>query len=553
MQNYCFKCMEPIDGGFCPFCYRDNAPDNIGYHLKPGTILHQKYIVGNCIGEGGFGITYIGRELTLDIRVAIKELYPNGFVFRNNDETQMVFPSRTENRGFVEKSKERFLEEARNIAKFTGEPGIVGVREFFEENGTAYIIMEYLEGMDLSSFLRQYGVIPAEKVFEIMLPVTLSLKKIHDAGIIHRDISPSNIMYLKSGTLKLMDFGNARFYNNSEKEMSVILKRSYAPEEQYRKNNEQGPWTDVYSLCATMYKCITGKMPVEALDRLRDDTLLPPSKTGISIPPAYESVLMYGMQVLKENRCRDMEELSGLMKKCLYGQEKTVIRPHEGETEQAFAHPLINGSLGKQTEPVKEALQDSNTYGDDFYGSETGVYSSSSDEYHTRTPAKKSKSPAVIFITITVALIISAGLIALLLLKSGSGPVSDSDTSSGASNSSSSMNNNFSYQSSESSSHFSSPSSETEEDVLNKKRQTAKNILTDLYQPDNYEAEQRNQAEELIREYEQKIDSADSVYEMDSLSEEYSSLLARILTKSQLDLSREEESRRAEESRLLEE
>lgn len=322
MKKYCYTCMNEItDGNYCRHCMKENTPDEVGYRLLPGTLLNNKYLVGNCIGEGGFGITYIGRDLTLDMRIAIKEYFPNGYVNRNHTVSQEVTATTDSQKEIFYKGKNSFLEEARKIAKFSGESGIVGVREYFEANGTAYIIMDYLDGVNLASYVKNNGVMDAPTVFSLMLPMVRSLKRIHDAGIIHRDISPDNIMYLKSGSLKLMDFGSARYFTNQQKEMSVLLKQGYAPEEQYRKNGDQGPWTDVYGLCATMYRCITGTIPVDALDRLRSDSLVPPSKMGINIPESMEVVLMYGLAVFKENRCRSMDELADLMEKALARQD----------------------------------------------------------------------------------------------------------------------------------------------------------------------------------------------------------------------------------------
>lgn len=306
-------------------CMKENIPDPYVHHLRPGTVLDDRFLVGNALGEGGFGITYIGLDLTLDIKVAIKEYYPNGFANRSN-QTQTVTATGEAHAGFFEKGKLRFLQEAQNIAKFSSEPGIVNVREYFEENNTAYIVMGYLDGEDLGSRLKNHGVFPAEEMFRLILPVADSLQKIHDAGIIHRDISPDNIMYRPAGTLTLMDFGSARYYTNEEKELSVVLKKGYAPEEQYRKNGQQGPWTDVYSLSATIYRCITGEVPEESLDRMRADQLKRPSELGVRISEPLERILMYGLEVFREDRCSSMQEFAGLIRKALNHQEVPIAR-----------------------------------------------------------------------------------------------------------------------------------------------------------------------------------------------------------------------------------
>ena len=220
---HCYNCMNKItDGSFCTACLTENVDRSIAHHLKPGTLLNNKYIVGNVIGEGGFGITYIGFDTTLDIRVAIKEYYPNGHVNRNHEATNELTIT-DKQQEFFSKGMKNFLLEAKSIAKFTQEKGVVDVRDYFEENNTAYIIMEYLDGQNLIEHTKQYGLMDAKELFRLMKPIMNSLHRMHLAGIIHRDISPDNIMYLKDGTLKLMDFGAARYFLNEENKTRARL------------------------------------------------------------------------------------------------------------------------------------------------------------------------------------------------------------------------------------------------------------------------------------------------------------------------------------------
>ncbi len=307
---YCYKCMnETEDGVFCANCGSRLNEEVAPHHITPGALLNGKYRIGNFIGEGGFGITYIGRDENLDIRIAIKEYYPCGFVSRDNSRSNQVTVSAPRNAEFFESGKKRFLQEARSLAKFPEEPGIVKVRDYFEENDTAYIVMEYLEGETLSKRIQREGRLEAASFIQKLIPLMHSLRNFHRAGMIHRDISPDNIMFMKNGTLKLMDFGSARYFTNNESEMSVILKQGYSPEEQYRKKGNQGPWTDVYSLCATIYSCITGVIPENALDRCYNDTVQAPSQLGVQISPEYENTIMRGMAVLPENRFQSVDEL----------------------------------------------------------------------------------------------------------------------------------------------------------------------------------------------------------------------------------------------------
>ena len=323
---YCQHCMSKISdaAAVCEHCHHTPTVKAAPHRLAAGTMLNGRYLIGDAIGEGGFGITYIGLDVNLEMKVAVKEFYPHGYANRNNGVTNDVTLVTTKELSYFDNAKERFLTEAKSIAKFSDEPAIVDVRDYFTENNTAYIVMEYIDGMTLAAHIKQYGVFSADELFRRMEPLMKALERMHRENVIHRDISPDNIMYLKSGSLKLMDFGSARYFTNDQKEMSVLLKQGYAPEEQYRKNGDQGPWTDVYGLCATMYRCITGTIPVDALDRMRNDTLAPPSQMGVDIPESMEVVLMYGLAVFKENRCQSMDELADLMEKALAKQQITV-------------------------------------------------------------------------------------------------------------------------------------------------------------------------------------------------------------------------------------
>ena len=308
---------EKGDAAVCPYCHESRISDSAPHHLVPGSVVGRRYIVGRVLGEGGFGITYIGMDSILQIPVAVKEYFPHGYSHRDNASSRVIPSSSFNATAFFQKGKDRFLVEARNMARFFREPGIVDVRDFFEENNTAYIVMEYLEGVDLRHYLRKNGVMTPEEACRMLTPAMYTLEKIHKAGLIHRDISPDNIMYLNDGSLKLMDFGAARDFEDENRSLSVMLKPGYAPEEQYRKKGEQGPWTDVYALCATLYRCITGKTPTESPDRTYEDDLKRPSELGIAIDPRLEAVLMYGLAVRKADRCPNMTELIRLINEAM--------------------------------------------------------------------------------------------------------------------------------------------------------------------------------------------------------------------------------------------
>ena len=315
IENLCINCMREMKSqtGVCEHCgFDERKYDFPQHHMRPFTILAGKYLIGKAIGEGGFGITYIGMDLELEARVAIKEYYPQGAAARDSRTNDGTVRSYSENtRTFFEEGREKFINEARTIAKFRELPEIVGVIEFFRGNQTAYIVMEYLDGQTLKQYLKANGgKIQVDELLRMMKPLISSLGKIHSQGLIHRDISPDNIMLMKDGSIKILDFGGARdFVSQNGKSMSVLVKHGYAPEEQYRSRGDQGPWTDVYALCATMYRCITGKIPPEALDRLYEDELKPISSFGVNCPRYVEQAISKGLSIRKDGRYQSMEEL----------------------------------------------------------------------------------------------------------------------------------------------------------------------------------------------------------------------------------------------------
>lgn len=314
---YCMKCMLPLRNGqdnqVCQYCGFDGKIVPNVYHLTPGTVLDDRYYIGIAMGQGGFGITYVGRDIRLNKRIAIKEYYPRGYVDRNSQISKEIFITDKKQQSFIDKGKKRFLEEAQALAAFDDEPNIVHVYDYFEENQTAYIVMEYLDGHDLRKHLKD-ALFSADEIFKQILPIMDALEKIHEKNIIHRDISPDNIVLLKNGTLKLTDFGAARLIDYSDpKSISVVLKSGYAPEEQYRPKGLLGPWTDIYALSATLYKCITGITPDDALERGHNDTIRWPSELGYVISPIQEAVLKKGLEVRQYNRFQSIAEMKQVL------------------------------------------------------------------------------------------------------------------------------------------------------------------------------------------------------------------------------------------------
>lgn len=336
---------------FCPGCLRDTEFENgvcakcgfdmngytvMPHHLVPGTLVKQRYKIGRVLGEGGFGITYIGIDTVLNLKVAIKEFYMSGYVNRNHDASPNVFATLGIHRDTFEKNREKFLNEARVLAQFYGEAGIVGVRDFCEENGTAYIIMDFLNGVDLKTYLEQKGRLAPEEAVKLLMPVMTSLQHVHAEGIIHRDISPDNIMVMEDGSTKLLDFGAAREISQTDiKSLSVILKPGYAPEEQYRSKGRQGPWTDVYALAATLYKCIVGATPDDAMERMYRDRLPSPAAADAACPIAISNVIIKGLAVRQADRYQDVASFLADLKTAMEDPDNAELAPDTREIAPA--------------------------------------------------------------------------------------------------------------------------------------------------------------------------------------------------------------------------
>ena len=308
----CMGCMstyEAIDE-MCPFCgYIEGTPAKEAYHIKPGSLLHDRYTVGRAIGFGGFGITYIAWDNKLMQKVAIKEYMPSEYATRVPGNLTVTIYDGERYTEFMT-GLQKFLDEAQRLAKFQNVPGIVRILDCFSENLTAYIVMEYLDGMTLKQYLAEHGgKLPYEEGVEFILPVLAALQAVHKEGIIHRDISPDNIFITEDGEVKLLDFGAARYASTGySKSLSVILKPGYAPAEQYLSHGEQGPWSDVYATAATLYRMITGVVPEEALERKEKDTLKPPSALGAKLPKNAEKAILNALNVRVENRTASAEE-----------------------------------------------------------------------------------------------------------------------------------------------------------------------------------------------------------------------------------------------------
>ena len=323
-MKICFGCFEQYDDSFdiCPHCgYAEGTEPELAPYMRPGAILNERYVIGRALGHGGFSVTYLAWDALLLHKVAIKEYLPSEYATRRPGESRLTIFSGKEGEYF-QFGKEKFLDEAKRLSAFQNEDGIVHVYDCFSANETAYLVMEYLDGITLSEYLKKetavspQGRIAPEEAISMLTPVMLSLQRVHDSGMIHRDIAPDNIMLLKDGGVRLIDFGAARHaVHDCGKSMTVIIKDGYSPEEQYNSHSVQGPAADVYALSATLYQMITGITPPGAIERgeylqkHKRDMLPPPSKFNKAVTKTQDTAILNGMALHTQDRTQSVAEL----------------------------------------------------------------------------------------------------------------------------------------------------------------------------------------------------------------------------------------------------
>lgn len=360
-ENLCIFCMreKKSQDEVCPYCGSSNETyKKSECALPPFTILNGRYLVGKTIGAGGFGITYLAMDLALERRVAIKEFFMSDAMFRTSASAVTVSMTGEAQEEMYHSSREKFEREAKILAHLNNMPGIVQVYDFFQENGTAYIVMEYLDGKTLGEYVKENGgVLSFEETRRILSPIMKSLEKIHKEGILHRDISPDNIKFSEDGSLKLFDFGGAKLETNDGLSKVAYMKPGYTPLEQYSVNGEQGPWTDVYAMAATIYYCICGKKPPEAPQRSCGNAMLTFETPGTGITKAEEYVVRKGLTLRCDLRYQTMGEfLAALAKVTENLPEKKAAEPIQKKADEKKAAEPVQKKVDekKAAEPAQK-------------------------------------------------------------------------------------------------------------------------------------------------------------------------------------------------------
>jgi|GEM_PF-3101136 len=369
----CFGCFkENTTGGHCPHCGYKSIADSGRLLLPEGTMLQKRYIIGRVLGKpGGFGITYLGFNQSLETLVAIKEYLPREMVARSADSLSLSAHSQ-EDTGAFRYGLEQFLSEARMLAKFD-HANIVRVIDFFEDNNTAYLVMHYYQGVNLNEYMiAKGGNLSEQAVIDIMMPILDGLREVHCHGILHRDIKPQNIYLTQSGRPILLDFGNARqALGEKSKSLSVIMTPGFAPTEQYSRKGCQGPWTDIYGCAATMYYMLTGQVPTDALERINGEPLEGITSLSNNVSSAVCAAIIEGLSLQGAERPQSIEDFQSLLlqnsQQVLYSQQdhgrlkdsKTVkLQEKQGESVAVLALAWMNhrGKFSKKTVGVLMAI-----------------------------------------------------------------------------------------------------------------------------------------------------------------------------------------------------
>ena len=301
IDHLCPGCMQsnPTPDSPCPHCGYSKNTQPLKNALPVFSILEGKYLIGRALGKGGFGITYLAMHLPTETIVAIKEYFPSTLACRASD-NETVLPEMENQKLYFHTGMRSYAKEGEILQRLSGTSCIVQFREMLFCNNTAYIVMEYVPGLSLKKYMKQQKTPFTEsEALTLMWPILMALQSMHQKGLIHRDVSPENLMYRPDHTLTLIDFGAAReFSDDDDENLTVILKRGYAPEEQYHSDSRQGPWTDVYAVCAVLYHMLTGILPQDATSRIENDQLIPISRIpDISVRPNVCHAIEKGLQV----------------------------------------------------------------------------------------------------------------------------------------------------------------------------------------------------------------------------------------------------------------
>lgn len=392
--GYCMGCMHKLDwDGRCHYCGFDERnykkDQQLGLHTR---LKNGEYMIGRQLGQGGFGITYIGMDTTLLQTVAIKEYFPFGAVRRNDRNEIELYDEKY--RKDYEKGLESFLCEGRILARFSNLTAVVGVKNFFHENNTAYLVMDYVEGLSVREYVKNYGVLSPDRTLFLVQQVIADMQMIHHKQVLHRDVSADNLIITHNGSLKLIDFGATRQeFTKNQYTGTILCKQGYSAIEQYSTGRNQGPWTYIYGLCASIYFMLTGVVPDSAPDRIQNDCVRSLVQMDeIAMPKVQKEAIMKGLAVEVEHRYHTMAELYA----ALYGEKlEDISGYYERENNES--------ALRKKESPAHHALEQKSV-------SRTKMKRALQDIEEDREKGKKRKRRLFIYAVVVICLLFAVGV-----------------------------------------------------------------------------------------------------------------------------------------------
>jgi len=348
--KYCPDCFAwiPQAAEVCPNCQYTQPSKPNPLYLTPQISLRKQYLIGRVLGHGGFAVTYLGYDINLGMKVAIKEYFPREFASRSGENGATITANEhTEAKEFYEYGLKRFVEEARLLSQLRHN-NIIKVLNLFEIGGTAYYAMEYLAGKTLKDQIKDHGTLTFNEAFKIISELMSAAEFLHGKSCFHRDIKPANVYLTEDKSPILLDFGSARNQLAAQsRSLNAMLTPGYAPIEQYSVKGRQGPWTDIYALAATFYYLLTAQIPPEAADLSQGLAKIKlPSEMGLAINASQEKWLMKGLALRPEERPQSIAEWRALAQ---FEEDKPVSQkkqPPQTTEKQKSPTAVIWGGIG---------------------------------------------------------------------------------------------------------------------------------------------------------------------------------------------------------------
>lgn len=430
-RKFCYRCMEKYDmeQHICPHCgFDDTTPYNPMY-ITPGTVLHDRYMVGIMLNHNGEGVTYVGHDISTGCKVMLREYMPANFCTRVKGKTTISvnYNNLAKYKAFMAE----YTELNKSLAQLRNNSNINPVLDMFAESNTTYTVFEYLDGEKMLKYLKDNaGELSWEQVSKLFPPLFTTIGILHNAAIIHRAISPETIYINSKGELKLSGFCISAV-RTADAGLEYELFKGYSAPEQYSasSSSRQGSWTDIYGICALLYRALTGCMPVDSLSRLKNDDLCEPAMLNRNIPPHVSKTIMDGMKLNSDERIQTITELvtrlfeqpavtkTVITKPVVPVEQKSPVQPENYQQQYPPKRPDYNE---QQRQNQQRQNYDNRRQRNDY------------DDYHYEqvSTVDRLKVPVIITILLLAILVIISVFIMRIFVPKDNGDSSSSRSSS---------------------------------------------------------------------------------------------------------------------------